>query len=72
MTRFLLLGIDLILIKKQQFAVGKMLEVGDICPDWIFVDPFNRRINISMLPIAGRFSVLIFYHFQNSISESVF
>ena len=49
-----------------------MLEVGDICPDWNFVGPLTERINISMPPIAGRFSILIFYHSQNNILESVF
>jgi len=49
-----------------------MFEVGDICPDWNFVAPFNERIDISMPPIAGRFSILIFYHSQKGIWESVF
>ncbi|MEE3007464.1 MAG: 2OG-Fe(II) oxygenase [Pseudomonadota bacterium] len=49
-----------------------MLEVGDICPDWNFIGPLNKRINISMPPIAGRFSILIIYHSQNSVLESVF
>ena len=49
-----------------------MLEVGDICPDWNFKGPLNERINISMPPIAGRFSVLIVYHSQNRVLESVF
>ena len=50
----------------------KMLEVGDICPDWNFVGPLTERINISMPPIAERFSILIFHHSQNNILESVF
>ena len=49
-----------------------MLEVGDICPDWNFVGPLNERINISMPPIAGRLSILIVSHSQNSVLESVF
>ena len=49
-----------------------MLEVGDICPDWKFVGPLNEHINISMPPIAGRFSILIVYHSKNSVLESVF
>ena len=49
-----------------------MLEVGDICPDWNFVGPLNEHINISMPPIAGRFSILIVYHSKNSVLESVF
>ena len=50
----------------------KMLEVGDICPDWNFVGPLNEHINISMPPIAGRFSILIVYHSKNSVLETVF
>ena len=49
-----------------------MLEVGDICPDWNFVGPLNENINISMPPIAGRFSILIVYHSKNSVLQSVF
>ena len=49
-----------------------MLEVGDICPDWNFVGPLNENINISMPPIAGRLSILIVSHSQNSVLESVF
>ena len=49
-----------------------MLEVGDICPDWNLVGPLNEHINISMPPIAGRFSILIVYHSKNSVLQSVF
>ena len=49
-----------------------MLEVGDICPDWNFVGPLDEHINISMPPIAGRFSILIVYHSKNSVLQSVF
>ena len=49
-----------------------MLEVGDICPDWNLVGPLNENINISMPPIAGRFSILIVYHSKNSVLQSVF
>ena len=49
-----------------------MLEIGDICPDWNFLGPFNERTKISMPPIAGRFSILIFYHSQNKVLETVF
>ena len=78
MTGFLLLDISLHLDEKKITIYclkpdgEKMLEVGDICPDWNFVGPLNENINISMPPIAGRFSILIVYHSQNSVSESVF
>ena len=49
-----------------------MLEIGDICPDWNFLGPFNERVTISMPPIAGRFSILIFYHSQNKVLETIF
>ena len=49
-----------------------MLEIGDICPDWNFLGPFNERVTISMPPIAGRFSILIFYHPQNKVLETIY
>ena len=49
-----------------------MLEIGDICPDWNFLGPFNERVTISMPPIAGKFSILIFYHPQNKVLETIY